>query len=272
MARTATNKGLIDKLKSELRVDDSFDLIAREIEISGKRSCLFFIDGLLKDEVMEKMMEFFYSVKDEKALKSANLFAKMCVPYVEVDVTKDMDKLITAILSGTLAFVVEGFEKAILIDSRTYPQRETAEPEKDKAIRGSKDGFVETLISNTALIRRRIRTPQFTIKAFNAGSLSRTDIAVCYLENKVDKKLLEDICNRIENIDTEDLTMNKESFTEQIYKNKWYNPFPKVKYTERPDTAASAVYDGNIVIIVDNSPSAIILPTSIFDILEEVED
>ena len=92
------------------------------------------------------------------------------------------------------------------------------------------------------------------------------------MDNKVDKKLLKDVCDRIKNAKVDSLTMNQQSLIEAIYHYKWYNPFPKIKHTERPDTAASAILEGNIVILVDNSPSAIILPTSIFDILEEADD
>lgn len=104
------------------------------------------------------------------------------------------------------------------------------------------------------------------------GSVSRTDVAVCYMDNLVDKKLLGKLTREINNIKVKSLTMNQQSLIEAIYKHKWYNPFPKVKYTERPDSAASAILEGNIIILVDNSPSALVLPTSIFDIIEEVDD
>lgn len=97
-------------------------------------------------------------------------------------------------------------------------------------------------------------------------------MAVCYMDNLVDKKLLGKLTREINNIKVKSLTMNQQSLIEAIYKHKWYNPFPKVKYTERPDSAASAILEGNIVILVDNSPSALVLPTSIFDIIEEVDD
>lgn len=262
----------IQKLKETLKVNESFDFVYRTMKFNGHTAAIFFIDGLLKDSVVEKIIEFFYSVKDESAYKDAHSFSKEGVPYVEVDISSDIDKISTSILAGMMALVIEGFDEAILIDTRTYPQRDTGEPEKDRVLRGSKDGFVETLICNTALIRRRIRTPMLHIKAFNVGNLSKTDVAVCYIENKVDKKLLKEITQKIEDIDVESLTMNQQSLIEELYHFKWYNPFPKVKFTERPDTASSAIYDGNIVILVDNSPFAIIIPTSIFDVLEEADD
>lgn len=194
------------------------------------------------------------------------------MPYVEVGTSSDIKKICTDILSGISALLVEGFSKVILLDTRTYPQRETGEPDNDKVLRGSHDGFVETLVLNTALIRRRIRDTDLTVKAYQIGTQSQTDIAVMYIDTKVDQKFLKTLEKRLSEINVPSLTMNQQSLIETLYKHRWYNPFPKVKHTERPDTAASSVLKGNIVILVDNSPSALILPTSIFDVLEEADD
>ena len=258
--------------RKTLHTDESFDLICRPVQINSRRCCLFFIDGLIKDEVMEKVLEFFYSLDKEEDMRDAHTFVKNCVPYVEVAVADNLQQICMNILSGVSALFIDGFEQAIMIDSRTYPQRQTSEPEKDKSLRGSKDGFVETLISNTALLRRRIRDTNLRINAFVVGRESKTDVAVCYMDDKVDKQLLAKITKQIEAINVHSLTMNQQSLIEAIYKHKWYNPFPKIKYTERPDTAASSLLEGNIVILVDNSPSVLILPTSIFDIIEEADD
>lgn len=259
-------------LNNAMRASQSFDLVCRKISIKGRRACLFFIDGLVKDEVMEKIMEFFFSVSNEAFMKNAHSFAENCVPYVEVDVINDVEKISINVLSGMTALLIDGFDSAIMIDSRTYPQRQTAEPEKDKVMRGSKDGFVETMISNLGLVRRRIRNPNLTVKPFLVGEVTKTDVAVVYMDNLVDKKLLKNICEGIKNLKVASLAMNQQSLLEALYKHKWYNPLPKIKYTERPDTTATALLDGNIVIFVDNSPSALILPTSIFDIIEEADD
>lgn len=259
-------------LYDALRSEQSFDLVKRELVIANRRATMFFIDGLLKDDITEKILEFFYkNVKDEN-FKSALYFSQSAVPYVEVEVSAELKKVCTDVLSGISALIVEGFTEVILLDTRTYPQRSTSEPDNDKVLRGSRDGFVETLINNTALIRRRIRDTNLTVKAYSVGTQSHTDVAVIYMENKVDKKLLANLDKRLNAINVPSLTMNQQSLVEALYKNLWYNPFPKVKHTERPDTTASAILDGNIVILVDNAPSALLLPTSIFDVLEEADD
>jgi stage V sporulation protein AF len=259
-------------LSDALRSEQSFDLVKRELVIANRRATMFFIDGLLKDDITEKILEFFYkNVKDEN-FKSALYFSQSAVPYVEVEVSAELKKVCTDVLSGISALIVEGFTEVILLDTRTYPQRSTSEPDNDKVLRGSRDGFVETLINNTALIRRRIRDTNLTVKAYSVGTQSHTDVAVIYMENKADKKLLANLDKRLNTINVPSLTMNQQSLVEALYKNLWYNPFPKVKHTERPDTTASAILDGNIVILVDNAPSALLLPTSIFDVLEEADD
>lgn len=259
-------------LSDALRSEQSFDLVKRELVIANRRATMFFIDGLLKDDITEKILEFFYKNVKTENFKSALYFSQSAVPYVEVEVSAELKKVCTDVLSGISALIVEGFTEVILLDTRTYPQRSTSEPDNDKVLRGSRDGFVETLINNTALIRRRIRDTNLTVKAYSVGTQSHTDVAVIYMENKVDKKLLANLDKRLKAIDVPSLTMNQQSLVEALYKNLWYNPFPKVKHTERPDTTASAILDGNIVILVDNAPSALLLPTSIFDVLEEADD
>lgn len=259
-------------ISDALRSEQSFDLVKRDLIIAERKAALFFIDGLLKDDITEKILEFFYKKIKSENFKSALYFAQSAVPYVEVEVTSDLKKICTDVLSGISALIIEDFTEVILLDTRTYPQRSTSEPDNDKVLRGSRDGFVETLINNTALIRRRIRDTNLTVKAYSVGTQSHTDIAVIYMENKVDKKLLANLDKRLKAIDVPSLTMNQQSLVEALYKNLWYNPFPKVKHTERPDTTASAILDGNIVILVDNAPSALLLPTSIFDLLEEADD
>ncbi|MBQ4569603.1 MAG: spore germination protein [Ruminococcus sp.] len=264
-----SNVKLID---TRLRADESFDILRRDITIFNRKARIYAIDGLVKDTVMGKIMTFFYGINDEAQMKDAETFASCCVPYIEVNTEKDPDTIIQNVLSGISALFIDGFDTAVMMDTRTYPQRQTSEPDNDKVMRGSKDGFVETIISNIALMRRRIRDVNFTVKPFSVSKTSKADVVVCYMENKVDKKLLDSIISRIKNVRVDSLAMNQQSLLEAIYPKKWYNPFPKIKYTERPDSAAANAIKGNIIILVDNSPSALILPTSIFDIAEEADD
>lgn len=269
---TGVLKENIAYLNERLAVGVSFDLVYRVIRIGGKDACIYFIDGFCKDELMQKMLQYFMGIKEEEMPRDAHEMSKCCVPYVEVDLKDQWDEIIGNLLSGVLILLIDGYTQAILIDSRTYPARNVTEPDKDKVLRGSKDGFVETIVFNTALLRRRVRSVDLRIEMMSAGENSRTDIAVCYMDSRVDQNFLKQIKDRIRDIKVDALTMNQESLAECLYRRRWYNPFPKFKYTERPDTAAAQIYEGNIVVLVDNSPSAMIMPTSIFDVIEEADD
>ena len=255
-----------------LPVAESFDIIRRDIIIGGKASVFYYIDGFIKDEVMLKIMDSFLSVTAEDMPEDAEGFIQKQVPYVEVDVTEDFDEVIRNVLSGPACLFIDGYKECIILDCRTYPARSVDEPDKDKSLRGSRDGFVETIVFNTALMRRRIRDPHLTMEMTEAGQASRTDIAICYMSDRVDKELLNNLKKRIENLQLDDLRMNQQSLAEALFKRKWFNPFPKFKYTERPDTAAACLLEGKVVLLVDNSPSAMILPTSILDMIEEAND
>ncbi len=259
-------------LKEHMAPDVSFDVVYRVIEVGGKQSCIYFIDGFCKDELMMKILQYFIDMKPEDMPQSAYEMAKKATPYVEVDLKDKWDDILYNILSGVFALFIDGYDRCILIDSRTYPARGVEEPDKDKTLRGSKDGFVETVVFNTALIRRRIRSTELRMEMLNAGKSSRTDIVLCYMDNRVDHKFLEKIRQKIKKIQVDALTMNQESLAECLYQRKWFNPFPKFKFTERPDVAAAQVLEGDIIILVDNSPSAMIIPTSIFDIIDEADD
>lgn len=263
------NKDLLDL---RLHVDVNFDLLTREITVGERRACYYCIDGFIKDELMEKMLQYFVGLKKEDIPQDADEMCKAYVPHVEVETEEDYDKIIKNVLSGQFALIIDGFEKAILIDARTYPARSVSEPEKDKTLRGSKDGFVETIVFNTALIRRRIRSTDLRMEMVSAGKSSKTDITLCYMDSRVDKQFLKELKGRIADLKVDALTMNQESLAECIYKGKWFNPFPKFKYTERPDAASAQILEGNIVVLVDNSPSAMVLPTTIFDMIEEADD
>lgn len=259
-------------IKEKFHTDESFDLVFRTIKIGEKMSCFIFVDGFCKDELMEKFLQFLIDITQEDMPNSVYDMLKAKMPYVEIDKSSQFQTIETAVLSGVFVLFIDGFSEAILIDSRTYPARDVAEPDKDKTLRGSRDGFVETLIFNTALIRRRIRSTHLRMKMHTVGQISKTDVVVCYMDNKVNHAFLQEIETKIDTINVDALSMNQESLAECLYEGKWYNPFPKFRYTERPDTTAAQILEGTIAILVDNSPSCMLLPTSIFDYLEEADD
>ncbi|MCC8138098.1 MAG: spore germination protein [Clostridiales bacterium] len=258
-------------MKQVLPVDESFDLIQRDIRIGGREASFYFVDGMLNDEALLKILDSILKITPDEMPEDADQLIKK-FPYSEVETIEEFDQAVRMVLSGMTVMFVDGYCKAIQIDCRTYPVRSVEEPDMDKSLRGSKDGFVETVVFDTALIRRRIRDPNLIMEIVEVGTSSRSDVVLCYMKNLIDPKLLETVRERIQAIDTPDLCMNQQSLAEALIGTRWYNPFPKFKFTERPDTAAACIMEGKLTILVDNAPSAMILPTSIFDMIEEAND
>ena len=249
----------------------NFDIINKKINIGQRATQLFMIDGFTKDEIMEKLIESLIALKPEDIPQNAGDFAKL-VPYIDVTPKNTLKEAVDYLLMGMVCMFVDGYKCCFVIDCRTYPARSVSEPWKDRVLRGSRDGFVESIVANVTLIRRRIRTPDFCVEVMNAGTMSNTDIAFAYIQGKADMKLLADLKKRVEKIKVEALTMNIESLAEVLLRGPFINPFPKFKYSERPDSAAASIYDGNIVILIDNSPAVLVVPTSVFDVIEEADD
>lgn len=269
------NKNLmhnINCIDSVLKIKESYDLIGREITVAGKNAKLYIIDGFVDNGILEKLLEAFGKNKAEDMPYTVEEFIKNNIPVSQVSLEADIDKVNIQILIGMTCVLIDGYDKAIILDIRDYPARSVEEPEKDKVLIGSRDGFVETIVANTALIRRRIRSPQLVMKMKQAGDNTHTNIVLAYMENRVNKKFLKELEERIDNLKVDAITMNQQSLAECIFPYKWYNPFPKFKYSERPDTAAACILEGNIVILVDNSPAVMIIPVSVFDIIEEAND
>ena len=259
-------------MNETLPIQESFDLIQRDLLIGGRVSSFYFVNGFTSEETMLKIMDALLKVKEEEMPEDVWEFANACIPYVEVEVLFDFDQILKSLLSGETCVFIDGYRACIVIDCRTYPVRSVEEPDKDKSLRGSRDGFVETLVYNTAMMRRRIRHPALIMEMMEVGDSSRTDVALCYMGDRVDKELLKNVRDKIRSVDTDDLRMNQQSLAECLFRRKWYNPFPKFKFSERPDTAAASILEGNIIILVDNSPACMILPSSVFDIIEEADD
>ena len=269
------NVSTLDRL---LRVRESFDIIKKPLQVGSDEVTFYYIDGFVKDGVMQKLMLSFTSLKDlgDKHLQGfacANDFLCKRVVYVESEITDSLDTMIQMVLSGATLMIGSRFgEYGILIDSRSYPARETTEPQNDRVMRGPRDGFVETLISNTALIRRRVRNTALTMSYFTVGKSSKTDVVLCFMADRADAQYVKRVSERLKEIKTESLTMGHQSLAECLIRTRWYNPFPKIRTTERPDVAAAQLFEGSVLILMDNSPEAMILPTSIFDFMQESND
>ena len=249
----------------------NFDLKKRELVIAGKESVLYMIDGFLRSDILEKILEKFSTLREGEADFEKDFFEKN-IPFAGVEEENEDSAIITSVLSGRTVLMIDGFANAFVFELRNYPQRDNAEPDRDKVLRGSRDGFTETMLFNAALIRRRIRVPDLSIEYQSIGTASKTDIALCYLAGKVDKTMLDDVRTKIKNSKIEALTMSQEDMANVINGKKRWNPFPKYKFTERPDVAVAQIMQGDLIVLVDNTPTAMIMPATVFDIAEDAND
>ena len=257
-----------------LGVGRSCDMVSRDYLIGGRRARLWVVDGFGSDSILERMGAFWLTLKPENVVGLTEMqdFLDRYITFSESNVTFDISDAVTSVFLGKSLLAVEGLAGVALMDAKGYPSRSVNEPPDGKVLRGSHDGFVEAVVPNMALLRRRIRDPHLTMEGHKVGSRTHNDAVLCYLDDKVDQDLLRKLRGKLLGLDVRSLSMAQESLAEAIRPKQWYNPFPKVRYTERPDAAAASIMEGSIVLMVDNSPSVMILPTGFFDFTQESND
>ena len=259
-------------LKEELGVGQNFDMIHLDVEYAGIRMAMFLVDGLVKDDILHLLMKFLAKVKKEELRKDVlKKLLSTYIPYIEISTVDDLNKVVDNVLSGPTALLIDGIDEVLLIDARTYPVRGPQEPDTERVVRGSRDGFVETIVFNTALTRRRIRDRTLRMEFMQVGRRSKTDIVICYIGDIADPDMVEQLKKAMSHIDTDGLPMAEKTIEEFISGNNW-NPFPKVRYTERPDTTAIHLFEGHVCIFVDGSPSAMITPVTFWHHLQHAEE
>jgi len=269
--KLSENQTVLDNL---LGVGRNYDVISRDLYLGRRKGRLYVIDGYGDDGVIERIVSFLLGHGEELASDAADMqdFIDRCVTFCEVDCENNIDKILLGAFIGKTILLIEGFDYCAMIDAKKFPGRDVEEPSDGKVLRGSHDGFTETMVQNTALLRRRIRDPKFTLEHHQVGGRSQTDVVLAYMEGEADEKQLAELREKLKKIDVGSISMSQESIAEAMMKPQWYNPFPKVRYTERPDTATACIMEGDIVLLVDNSPSVMLLPTSLFDFMEEAND
>ena len=270
---TADFEKNVRTLDALLGVGRCFDMISRDLYVGGKRARLWVVDGYGDDAVIERMLSFWLPLRNIDGAQTMQQFIDRYITFSEVNAEQSVETAVTSVFLGKLLLLIDGFDACALIDAKQFPARSVEEPSAGKVLRGAHDGFIETLVANAALLRRRIRDPQLTLEGHKVSDCSRADVVLCYLENKVDRKLLDEVRQKLKRIDVRSVSMSQESIAEAMMEKKqWWTPFPKVRYTERPDAATACVMEGNIVVLVDNSPAAMILPTHFFDFVQEAND
>ncbi|ELK46218.1 stage V sporulation protein AF [Halobacillus sp. BAB-2008] len=262
----------VSYMKERLGVDESFDMIHLDLVYAGRGMSLFMVDGFVKDDILHYLMKLLSELdKDQLEPDPLERLLRTHLPYIELDKQKDLNKAADTVLAGPTALVVEGVDEVILIDARTYPVRGPQEPDLERVVRGSRDGFVETIVFNTALTRRRVRDRSLRMEYLQIGRRSQTDVCICYIKDIADTERVEHLQRVLKEIDTDALPMAEKTIEEYI-SGRYWNPYPVIRYTERPDTAAAHLYEGHILVIIDGSPSVMITPATFFHHLQHAEE
>ena len=265
----------VERFSRLLRVEENFDLIEKRLTAGESRMTLWAPQALTKGESLEKLLSALASGGDLGTGKPGDAvkFAEAHLPVMQTKVSASFDELTAEVLSGCAVLFCDGFgPEALVADLRLYPVRESAEPENDKVMRGSRDGFVENILTNVSLIRRRIRSAGLTVRKVQAGISTVTDVAVLWMEGRADGAYTEDLTRRIGGLDTDSLALGHQSIAEALCPRGWLNPFPKLRCTERPDTAAAVLLEGGVIVLCDNTPEAMIFPVTLFHFLQETDD
>lgn len=261
-------------MKQRVGLGISFDLNLRKLKILRKDVHIYSISGLCDTRFIIELIEELVGINDHERLSaSADLYKLIDNRLVNQSVqpTETLDELVDKVLSGLIAVVMEGESTAFIVDVRSYPGRQPQEPDTEKVVRGSRDGFVENIILNTALTRRRIRDERLRFEMIRVGERSKTDVSIAYLEDVADPDLINIIRKEIKAIKIDGIPMADKTIEEFIL-NQGLNPFPLVRYTERADVAAAHILEGHVVIFVDTSPSVIITPTTYFHHIQHAEE
>ncbi|MGI5902001.1 MAG: spore germination protein [Desulfitobacteriia bacterium] len=262
----------IEYLNSKLGVPESYDVVLRELNIGGKKLAIYSINGMVGRPESNLILEAFNEI--ERADLVINALEKLKAKTIDLQVSEveAMDEVFYFLLSGTMVVIIEGKEQALVIDVRTYPARMPEEPDVERVTRGSRDGFTETLVFNSALIRRRLRDPGLRMKVVKTGGRSQTDVCIAYIEDITNPEMVKHIEKNIKDIKIDGIPMAEKSVEEFILGSKFWNPYPRVRYTERPDVATIHLLEGNVLIMVDTSPSVIIAPCTMWHHVQHAEE
>lgn len=246
---------MIERLK-QLR---SFDLVYHPIHLNHRHIEMMFLSSLTSTQNIISLIEGFLFSENQDPL---------CFFNGSSSVVKDYEQAVFLLFSGQCLVFYE--EKVYALETRSYPNRGIDHPSIEKSIRGSHDSFTENILFNSGLIRRRIRSDKLKIELSQEGKMTKTDVGLCYMENKVDFSLLDDLKKRMS--ENQEIEINNERNLIEVLYGKTLNPYPHVRYSERPDICAIHLLQGNIIMLVDNMPSAMILPTTYFEQLQQIEE
>ena len=260
------------QLDDLLGVGRNFDMVGRSLSTGGRRARLWVVNGYAEDALIERMIGRLLAIRDLSGVPDLEAFLSAYVTVPDAAAETDTRAMTVGVFAGKTLLVIDGYDGGILMDAKEYPTRGVEEPDTSKVLRGSHDGFVESIMANAALLRRRIRDPALALERHQVGGRSQTDVALVYMKGQANEQHLRQLRQKLDSIDVRSIAMSQESIAECIVPKQWWNPFPKIRYTERPDVATASVMEGSILLMIDNTPSVMLLPTTLFSFAEEIND
>ncbi|HBT47423.1 MAG TPA: spore germination protein [Peptococcaceae bacterium] len=256
----------------------SGDVVKRDFCIGGRaRAAIVYIDGLADKTLIEDtLLRTLQHVPSELAQalvdRSAPLdrLLEIIVPMADVDFVEKMADVVNHVLNGDAVLLFEGYRQAMATSTRSWEQRSISEPLTEGVVRGPREGFVENLRTNTALIRRRLKTPDLVVDNLLVGRYSQTNVSLVYLKSLVGPGLLEEIRRRLDRIDVDGIL--ESAYIEEFIEDNPFSPFPQIDHTERPDKVAAALLEGRVALLIDNTPFVLLVPTLFVQFLQASED
>lgn len=263
----------LEQLRKRAGYQESFDVQVRQMTFAGKRIGMLFLSTFTKDTAVTEIIKrlSFVDPNSEMDQDALEAIFSFYLPAIQVQRTRSFTKSIEDMLIGNMVLFVEGEREVLLVDAKQFPTRTPEEPVLEKVVRGSRDGFTETLLVNVALVRRRIRDPRLRFEIAKVGKRTQTDVAIGYIEDIANAELLESLRDKIQAVNIDGIPLGDKQLEEMTVKTGW-NPYPLVRYSERPDVVASHLLNGSVVVIVDTSPSVMLLPTTYFDLVQHAEE
>ena len=251
------------------------DIIVRPMRLGVKEQvdCLVvYIESavsnmMLEDSVIGKLLNHLWELDEEEIRRAVE---ENGLGISDVKELETMEECMAALLAGNAIFFLDGYERALKIGSKGYPDMGVVKADSEKVLRGSKEAFSESAKVNTALVRKRIRTTDLKVEELFVGQQSNTLIALVYMENLAYPNLLAEIKERIGKVPIDSVLDS--GIVEQLTADTWYSPFPQFQTTERPDRAAAAVLEGRILLLCDNTPVSLLLPTTMNSLLQTGDD
>ena len=279
----------ITLLRSFLPIGRSFDLMTRDLLLGKTKAYWIGLNGFCVSELLEKMFGALQGTEGDQTrlpqlsggrknadnardISALHAFVEARVGIAQISYCTDFASVLDKLTSGNSVLFVDGCEEAVILDTRAYHSRSVEEPQLEKMTRGARDGFIEILLTNANLIRRRIRSPHLIFEMHSVGEVGKTDVAIAYLEDRADPKLVKKIAEKIDSLRVTALTMGAKSLEELLVKRRFFNPLPSLQMTERPDVAASYLAEGYVLVLVDNTPMVLVLPCTLFHFTQTAED